>query len=308
MKGDYVKAGEMFEQAALKAKNLSLEARSQYNLGNCAFRESERQRDSDLQKSLKALEKSISHYQKAVRLDPTLKDAAHNIEIARLTMKQILDEIKKKQEQAKKQMEEQQKHADKLKELIEKQERLAKDTKALQDEKKEKGDSGDLQKDSQVLAESQKDLKNQTEKLTEQMKPPQNKPNPSVEKSKGHLQRAISEQDKAEKKLEEQDLQNAHTAQEKAAEEMKKALGEAGGQGGDSPEQKEQGGQEKQNEGQENRAGQESKPEQQGAEEQQQAAVQRDERVHDILDEERENRERRQLGVDGGYRAVDKDW
>jgi len=195
MKGDYVKAGEMFEQAALKAKNLSLEARSQYNLGNCAFRESERQRDSDLQKSLKALEKCISHYQKAVRLDPTLKDAAHNIEIARLTMKQILDEIKKQQEQAEKQM-----------------------------------------------------------------------------------------------------------------EEMKKALGESDGQGGDSPEQKEEGEQEKQNEGQKNRAGQESKQGQQEAEKQQQTAVQRDERVHDILDEERENRERRQLGAGGGYRAVDKDW
>ena len=55
MQGDYTKAREMFEQAALKAKDLELEAGSQYNLGNCAFRESERQRDSDLKKSLAAL-------------------------------------------------------------------------------------------------------------------------------------------------------------------------------------------------------------------------------------------------------------
>ena len=72
--------------------------------------------------------------------------------------------------------------------------------------------------------------------------------------------------------------------------------------------EKEQGEREKQAEGQKNRTGQESEQEQQEAEEQQRIAVQRDEGAHDILDEERENRERRQLGAAGRYRAVDKDW
>ena len=95
MQGDYQKATDMFEQAALKTKDLAFEARAQFNLGNCAFRESLRQRDSDLKKSVEQLERSIYYYKKAFELDPELQDAAHNIEVARLIMKQLLDEVKK---------------------------------------------------------------------------------------------------------------------------------------------------------------------------------------------------------------------
>jgi len=44
------------KEAALKSKDILLERQSKYNIGNSYFRESERQRDSDLQKSLEALE------------------------------------------------------------------------------------------------------------------------------------------------------------------------------------------------------------------------------------------------------------
>ena len=47
-KGDYSGASEAFEKAALKSKDPGLEAKSKFNLGNCAYREAERQKDSDL--------------------------------------------------------------------------------------------------------------------------------------------------------------------------------------------------------------------------------------------------------------------
>jgi Ca-activated chloride channel family protein len=306
MKGDYLKARDMFEQAALKSKDLSLEARSQYNLGNCSFRESERQRDSDLQKSLNALEQSIGHYQKALELDPALKDAAHNIEVARLTMKQIMDEIKKQQEQAKEQEEKQKQMAETLKELIQRQEELEKDTKTLEDEKKQEGDSPDRHKRSRKLARSQGELKTDTEKLNEEFKSPPDQPNPAVAQVKEHLQNSTAAQEKAERDLKEEKLSPAQTAQKESAEEMKKALKAMSCGCGQQPQNKDQGKEEEKGKGQP-QAGGEPRPEERKPEPQQ-PAVARDEKAHDILDKERENREQRQLSIPGGYRPVDKDW
>ena len=100
-KGDLAKAREMFDRAALKTKDLSLEARGQYNLGNCAYQEAMKQKDSDLKKCLQQMTTAITHFQKALKLAPGLKDAAYNIEITRLKMKDIMDRIKQQEEQAK---------------------------------------------------------------------------------------------------------------------------------------------------------------------------------------------------------------
>ena len=75
-KGDYSGAIEAFEKAALKSKDIQLEAKSRFNLGNCAYREAERQQDSNLEKALEACTKSIRHYQEALELDSDLKEAA----------------------------------------------------------------------------------------------------------------------------------------------------------------------------------------------------------------------------------------
>lgn len=309
MKGDYKKAADLFEKAALKTKDLAFEARSQYNLGNSLFRESERQRDSDLQKSLKMLEKSIIQYQKAMKLDPSIKDAAHNIEIARLTMKQVLDEIKKQQEEAKEHQEKSKALADTLKDLIQRQEKLAEDTKGLEGEKKRNADSGNLRDRSRELATDQNNLKNETEKVAEQMDAHQGHHGTSSTKGKEHLERAVSEQGAAEEELQKENLASAHGAQQNAAMEMKKAL-EAMSDGGDreNQQQNEREQEEQQGANQQQQPDTPSKPEGQEPEQQQKAMAQRDETAHDILDEERENREQRQIRVRGGYRPVEKDW
>ncbi|MFC1493770.1 tetratricopeptide repeat protein [Thermodesulfobacteriota bacterium] len=101
-KGNYNDAVYAFEKAALKSKDPHMESKSRFNLGNCAFREAERQMDSDLKKSLEYCEKSIKHFHDALKLDPGLNEAAENIEVVRLVMKNILDEIKKQEQEAKK--------------------------------------------------------------------------------------------------------------------------------------------------------------------------------------------------------------
>lgn len=308
MKGDYKKAADLFEKAALKSKDLAFEARSQYNLGNSLFRENERQRDSDLQKSLKMLEKSIIHYQKAMKLDPSIKDAAHNIEIARLTMKQVLDEIKKQQEEAKEHQEKSKKLADTLKDLIQRQEKLAEDTKGLEGEKKRNTDSGNLRDRSHELATDQNNLKRETEKVAKQMDTHQGQHGTSSTKGKEHLERAVSEQSEAEERLQKEKLASAYRAQQNAAKEMKKALEAMSGGGEGNPQQNEREQEEQQGVNQQQQPGTPSKPEGEEPEQEQKAVAQRDETAHDILDEERENREQRQIRVPGGYRPVEKDW
>jgi Ca-activated chloride channel homolog len=101
-KENYDKAKEAFENAALKTKDVNLEAMARFNLGNCSFSQAQRQKDSDLNEMLEACQTAIRHYQEALKLDPGLKEAAENIEVVRLVMKNIMDEINKRKEAAEK--------------------------------------------------------------------------------------------------------------------------------------------------------------------------------------------------------------
>jgi len=270
-KGNYKEAAELFESAALKTKDLKLEAKGRYNQGNCMFRESERQRDSDLQKSLEALRNAVARYQQALKLDPALKDAAHNIEVSRLIMKQILDELKRQQEQARKEQQKRKEQTEKLKELVRQQEELAARTEALDEEN------------------SQPD----------QMSSSQAKPDETATEAVQHLKAATAEQSAAGRNLSHRSLGKAHANQENAIEEMKKALGRMSGASPGSQQQKRTGKPEQHKESP-------AKPEDQAND--RQVAIPRDETAHDILDQEKENRKRRERRVRGGYSPVDKDW
>jgi len=160
MKGEYQKAADLFAEAARKAKDLIFEARCQFNMGNSRFRESQRQADSDLQKSMKALQTSIGHFQKALRLDPKLKEAAQNLEVARLTLKNIMDQIKKQQEKAKQQQKQQQ-SAGKNKEPSKKQQTKKEQQKQSEKSGKQKqphkkGERGQQNQQSQQHAQKEK--------------------------------------------------------------------------------------------------------------------------------------------------------
>ena len=120
-KGDYSAAIEAFEKAALKSKDPGLEAKSKFNLGNCLYRDAERQQDSDLNKAIEGCTKSVRYYQEALKLDPGFKAAAENIEVVRLVMKDILDKMNKQKEAARQQQEKVEKTAEKLKELVKRQ-------------------------------------------------------------------------------------------------------------------------------------------------------------------------------------------
>jgi hypothetical protein len=305
--GDYAGATDAFEKAALKTKDSQLEAKSRFNLGNCSFREAERQQDSDLNKALEALTKSIQHYQDALKLVPGFVEAAENIEVARLMMKNILDAINKQKEAAQQQQEAMEQAAKKMEELIEKQQQALDRNQQLDDDRRSKGESEALRQQVQDLAKKQRDLQAETEELAKNMPKPVGQQSLSEETpTEKHLKNAEKEQNEAAEHLEENHTSEAEPNQEKALKELKEALESLqGDQDSGGQKQEQQQGNQQEQEG----VSPQEEPQNPGEQQEEQAAeAQLMEDAHDILDEEKDNRERRQMQAAGAYRDVDKDW
>jgi Ca-activated chloride channel family protein len=105
---DLGEAMDLYQQAAAESKDMALVARAKYNLGNCYFQRGTKQRDSNLPKALEDMQTSIANWRQVLDIDPQNQKAARNIEVARLTIKDILDQMKKQQEQQKQQGQNQQ--------------------------------------------------------------------------------------------------------------------------------------------------------------------------------------------------------
>lgn len=341
-KEDYTAAREAFGQAALKTKDILLEAKSKYNLGACFFREGERQKDSDLKKTLESYGSSVQSFQEALSLDPDFTEAAENIELVRLMMKAVLDEIKKQEEDAQKNQEQMRQVAEQIKKLIEKQKNLLNESQSVinNNEARNEADTqpanpGDQNSSknsdpNQNIADSQEQLKNETQNLSEQLRnqavpsptgssgaPPQEHP------SKQHLEASVGEQEEAINRLSDDDFQAGADHQQKSLDDLNKAL-----EAMNSTQNNQQGGQQ-QGQGQKNQQTQQrdNASEQTDREDQDQSSPSSAERedkpqqnqqptqafqlsddANNIIDEEKENKKQRMPLSPGGFKKVDKDW
>jgi len=96
---DLDEALDLYQEVAAKSKDMKLVAKAKYNAGNCFFQRGTKQRDSDLQKAVDDMKTSITCWRGVLDIDPKNEKAARNIEVARMTIKDILDQIKKQQDQ-----------------------------------------------------------------------------------------------------------------------------------------------------------------------------------------------------------------
>lgn len=297
---DYEQARAAFEKAALKSVEPVLESRARYNLGNCAFREAERQRDSDLQKSLESCEAAIKHYQDALRRNRYLTKAAENIEIVRLYMKALLDEIEKQKQEQQQQQQQQEDLAEKLKKLIERQAKALADNRSLLTKANQPSaaqqqqeialgledltrEQASIQTDSEAVSKAVLDAINQhAQQAQAQAMPPMpgatNQPpvaahapqqpgDQMLEKYgavKEHVDNAIGQQKEANQKLPLRQLPQAQPHQQASEEELKKAREAL--QEKDQQQQQQQ----QQQQGDENEDSEEKKDEQQQQDQQQQ--------------------------------------
>ncbi|MCK5545118.1 MAG: tetratricopeptide repeat protein, partial [Desulfobulbaceae bacterium] len=100
-KGDFDSAMSAYERVSVKNADPVLAARSRFNMGNTAVQRAEQERATDLKKALAGYQAGVRHYRDALNLDPNLSDAVHNIEVSRLHIRQIMEEIRKQEEQQK---------------------------------------------------------------------------------------------------------------------------------------------------------------------------------------------------------------
>ena len=95
---DLVNAMSAYEEVVAKSKDMRLVAKAKYNLGNSFFHRGSKQRDSDLQKAIDDFKTSISYWRSALDIEPDNEKAAKNIEVARLTIKDLLDQLNKQKD------------------------------------------------------------------------------------------------------------------------------------------------------------------------------------------------------------------
>lgn len=304
-KGDYTGAKEAFETAALKGKDPQFDAKTRFNLGNTAYKEAEAQMETDLQGALEGCSNSVAHFQEALRLDPDMKEAAENMEMVRLVMKNILDEIQKQEDAAQEEQEKKEQAAEKLKEIIEEQEAALEKNRELQGEQAEKGDSARLKKEMQDLTDEQKSIRDKTEALSKEWPEDEGQDSASddVTASK-HLENAVKEQDAAYGNLDLNNAEEAEKNQEDAIEELKEALDSLEEEGNSNAGQDDTDQQDKQQASSSDEAQKDSSDQTQ----EQVSGAEVSDDAQDILEEERENKEKRRAVTIRGYKEVEKDW
>jgi len=96
---DLGKAIDLFREVAAESKEMELVAKAKYNLGNTYFQQGSKQKDSNLQKAIDDMKTAISNWRGVLDIEPENEKAAKNIEVARLIIKDLLDQLKKQQQQ-----------------------------------------------------------------------------------------------------------------------------------------------------------------------------------------------------------------
>ena len=300
--GQYDKAIDAFEQAALNSDDAAIEALSKFSQGNTSFRKGVAQQETNPQRALASVERGVQLYQDALKVDPGLNDARHNIEVARRTMQRLMELLenqptspsqgqKGNQDQDQQDQDQQQDASEQLKDLIEKQEDAAEQSQSAAQQQKRGPDSRQMERKAEDLAKQQQQLKDETEELAEKMKSQQQQQGRSspAEEAQKNLEQAAQNQSQAQQQLKDQKFDQAQASQKEAQKDLEKALramnGEAAGQQQDQSQQTAQN---------QPPSGEQQRRMQQAAE--------------DILDKEKADRQSRQTGIAIRIIPVDRDW
>ena len=303
---DLEKAKEFFSQAAIKAQDLDLEAKAFYNLGNTVFRQAEKLVQEDLEKAIAGYEDCLLHYRRALQIKSDYSDAAHNTEVTRLVLKDLLDRLKKQQEEQAVQQEALAEIIRRLQELMEEESGEISDNRELSAMSADADLGEELKKRILELKSKQETTLGGSAEVSSKLKnlstgggTPGNPAGP-VQEALDHLNLSMVEQGIAVSELGSYDLSAAMPSQESALEELFGALQALT----DESPQSEEGQAEEDTEPQE--AGSQGESENEN-EDEEDAAAAVDEQAKDIVDEERENREQR-VQAQARYQDVERDW
>ena len=96
---DLSKALDLYREVAAESKDMKLVARAKYNLGNTYFQQGSKQKDSNLQKAIDDMKTAIGSWRGVLDIEPENTKAAKNIEVARLLIKDLLEQLNKQNQE-----------------------------------------------------------------------------------------------------------------------------------------------------------------------------------------------------------------
>ena len=225
--GDYGEAERLFRRVDRTARDLELVAAARYNLGNSKFQQGMAQRESNVQQALTALQASVAFYQGALELTPDDREAARNIEVVRLAIKDILDQLQDQQREQQAQNE----VAEQLRDLQQRQEEAAARSAQLANEPPPEAARSEalrqLREEQQQISEETAAAAQQLQEQAAAQPSPSSAPEAGDERRQEALQKlqdAQSQQERAADRLEGQAPQSAASHQRAAAEDIAAAL------------------------------------------------------------------------------------
>jgi Ca-activated chloride channel homolog len=96
---DLTSAVDLYKAVAAESRDMKLVEKAKYNLGDCSYQQGLKQKDSDLQKAVEDFKTSIGYWRQVLDINPQNEKAAKNIEVTRLVIKDIIDQINKQKQQ-----------------------------------------------------------------------------------------------------------------------------------------------------------------------------------------------------------------
>jgi len=304
---DLAQAIDLYNEVAADSKDMKLVAKARYNLGNCYFQRGSKQKDSNLQKALEEMQTSIVCWRNALEIDPGNERAAKNIEVARLTIKDIIDQINKQKQQQEQQAQKQKQLQDQIEELLAQQKSLAEKTQQTNTNAEEGKITQQQAEDNyKNQAQEQSRLKDETGQTLQQMQvqDPNSPFPPQMSQAGNELAQAIDGQAEAEIRLEAFQGQAAKESEDEAAEHLENALKALSQPNQPDQQQQQQEQQEKAQQSQQS----EQSDEQEQQQKEQKATAASDTTAQEILDKEQREKKQRHVLQRGSYQKVEKDW
>jgi len=333
--GDFPGAAEAYQQAATLAQGRDLITKSEFNLGNTAFRQGEAAEAKDPEAAMQAFEESVGHFRAALEQDAGFQEAGRNLEVTKRRLQKVRQEMKAQQqakEEAKKEEQRQQEEmAKELSEMADQQQAMADNSKQQADQQQADQQQGagqqanGQQPDKQAMAEqagAQQELQDKTEALRQRLGQ-----TPAQEQAGKELDQASQHQQKAGEHLRENKAAEAANAQEEAAQAMRQAQQALAGKedkpegetaetkkGEQQQEPPHPGGKEQEAKKEGAQAAKPSPPpegkEEPGKDAEAKPAVTKpgDQTAQELLNEEKQNAIQRRSQGTTGIEAVDKDW
>jgi len=93
------KAVDLYKQLAGKSENPNLSAKANYNLGNCYYNKAASQTQTNPQNAIEDFKTGINYWRKAKDSDLDNADISKNIEVAKMTIKQLKEQMQQQQKQ-----------------------------------------------------------------------------------------------------------------------------------------------------------------------------------------------------------------